>query len=109
MYLLVELHQKVSEKTLGSTKLLHLRNLNLAFFSDNLFDVMSSKSTPWFKSHRRSISDDPIQIIYGTIMHLILFLYIGTVRILQKKVGISALTVKRKKKRENPRKVLRNY
>ena len=44
----------------------------------------SSERAPCFRSHRWSILDDPIKNISEIIMHLILFLYIRTVRILQR-------------------------
>ena len=46
--------------------------------------MRSSERAPRFGSHRWSILDDPIQNISEIIMHLILFCYIRTVRILQK-------------------------
>ena len=46
--------------------------------------MRSSERAPRFGSHRWSILDDPIQNISEITMHLILFLYIRTVRILQK-------------------------
>ena len=49
-----------------------------------LANMRSSERSPRFSSHRWSILDDPIQNISEIIMHLILFLQIRTLRILQK-------------------------
>ena len=50
-----------------------------------IINMRFSERAPRFGSHRWSILDDPIQNISEITMHLILFLYIRTVRILQKK------------------------